>query len=1292
MLMAGTNNISPKLGVGRQVTTVPAFEKQYSTLLETVRVKYPNALIVVHDLFPRFDSGRWQYELSHTDMATRTLQFNQVLQDLCTDCDKVCFSSSHAESLADIRRYIAKDGLHLTRDGKQLLQRTTVQVCRSSFSHVSEPDTCHPYCPSCPSPSSVCKHPYHMLSNVSLKEHSVHEFTSSIHFRDLNKRAAHYYGEHPYGYGCLIHSASPMWGNPLIQSIADEIKGILPNVMFNSVLVNYYENGYKSIPFHSDNEAEIVEGSTIISVSYGATRRFQFRRLRKVGNDYRWVDLTPGNIVVMSRASQNIWQHSVPKELQVTEPRINLTFRLIEPAGVLSTAVQRPAVLKPSPLTVDTVLATCASDSEMVADHFQAVVEDAVLTTTSLDCTNVDADIVSDNVVSEYVVSDNVVVDNVVVDNVVVDNVVVDNVVVDNVVVDNVVVDNVVVDKVVVDNVVVSDGVCDGNDVRKDVVGHAVVNNAAVPAGKAPAKNVRVGMDVVTARVLVSHVLHSAIKVLAAEVFLPSTDVVGDSVFVGDSVVGDHVVGDFVVGDRVVGGSVVSDHVVGGSVVGDHVVGDSVDGDRVVVGDSVDGDRVVVGDSVDADHDVVGGSVVGDHVVGDSVVGDHVVGDSVVGDHVVGGFVVGDNVVGDFVVGDNVVGDFVVGDNVGDAAVVAGAVLNVHCAPSRCNTLSGGGSSDLHDSKLRAIREAELLDKRNAEKLRRDSLTAEQKALALAEHKEYKKLRRDSLTAEQKALALAERIKSEKLRSDSLTAEQKALAVAEHKKSEKLRRDSLTAEQKALALAEHKKSEKLRRDSLTAEQKALALAEHKKSEKLRRDSLTAEQKALALAERKQSEKLRRDALTEAQKADKRSRNKDAAKKRRMEMKKLKASQSSAAFPAGFTPDPQIINPTSSLIRDVSSGCTIGISADAVPSPPSSRSTCTDTIDHSYLADISEPILVRNELPNACLPNAAVNPFLTIATVSLPRPKLCPSFQSFTYNCPCKKYRSNCELELRAHFKACPQVLTSVTHNEPKITSKINPGIIPTPDTNEAKNEAKKIKQREASKRYREKKKREKLQSESVNEKLKNTHFLDNAPPPLIAASTVVSRPEVSDQPTRTADIVSGTVPTSNLLPAFVSPILALPQATQDKLISDFHKESSQYPEFPCDTCKRTCFWHDVHLVSSADTVIDTVASSVAPPPKYMCKRCKSYLKKDAMCPLDEKNNLKVGHMPPHLNLNHTEARLCSQRYIFCKIFNLPPGGQLSVQGKCTNVPVDPSEVMIMEINPNFSIYVEGQQT
>ena len=79
MLMAGTNNISPKLGVGRQVTTVPAFKKQYFTLLETVRVKYPNAHIIVHDLFPRFDSGRWQYELSHTDMAKNTFKVMRML-------------------------------------------------------------------------------------------------------------------------------------------------------------------------------------------------------------------------------------------------------------------------------------------------------------------------------------------------------------------------------------------------------------------------------------------------------------------------------------------------------------------------------------------------------------------------------------------------------------------------------------------------------------------------------------------------------------------------------------------------------------------------------------------------------------------------------------------------------------------------------------------------------------------------------------------------------------------------------------------------------------------------------------------------------------------------------------------------------------------------------------------------------------------------------------------------------------------------------------------------------------
>ena len=1086
LLLAGTNNISPKLGAVHSVTTITAFRKQYSTLLDTVRVKFPNALVIVHDIFPRFDTCRWQYMLSHNDMAARTLRFNQVLQDLCTDRDKVCFASSHSESLADIRRYIAKDGLHLAKEGKRLLQHNTVQVCRSYFGPVCDTNNFYPYCPECTLSSSVCTHPYHVLSNVPLKEHTVEEFTSSMNFIDLNKREAHYYGEHPYPYGSVSHDANPLWHNPLIQSIADEIRGILPNLNFNSVLVNFYENGLKSIPFHSDNEAEIVEGSTIISISYGADRRFEFKTLQRFGNKQCWITLTPGNIVLMSRASQNVWKHSVPRDPQVTEPRVNLTFRLIKPAGVLPAAVI-PDVLSPSTPSVPL-----------------EVPEDLV------------SDVTVESVPAECVCPDSINAETVL--------------------------------ELDVPTVPTLSNVC----------------SVPVQPTLTPALT-KISVNTATLSTTSYTLTHCNIP-LSTE--LPSTVSAEDIV----PCVG-------VCNDTPVGVASTVDNIVVQVECPVGVTEDTVPLLRVETV-RIEPEQALSEASVEQLLMVSRSGLIRPRLL--KVVNPTSSGSTVV------------------------------------------SMLPKHCSPPKfkhtcqytysfknelqrnqlkvsCNSshrglpLRGGGSAEQGrsqslpltqkvpcqtDSKFN-MREAELLEKRNAEKLR-------------------KKLRRENMTTEQKEVHLAER-----------------------KKVDKLRRDKMDADEKEVHLAERKKVEKLRRDNMPADQKA----------------------ALQIRKKEEQRRFRKNFL------------------------RVSKSANLPAFPTVFTSSPDINSPPSSILSSIDTNCSIS-SGDASLPPFFPDSSCTYTPDHSYLADISESILIPNELPVKSPSNDYVNQFLTTALVPLPSPVLYTSLTTFTYNCPCGMYRSNCELELSAHSEVCPH-FDLLDKGQSKMHCNKNNGVPLTSDQHEAK----KAKQREASKRYREKKKKEKLQSESVNEKLKNKNSINNAPPPLIAASAVVL-PGMSDLPP--ADVVSGIGPTSNLLPVpnFVSPILALPQSTQDKLISDFHKESSQYPEFPCDTCKRTCFWHDVHLVSSTDTVIETEASSVAPPPKYMCKRCKSYLKKDAMCPLDEKNNLKVGHMPPHLNLNHTEARLCSQRYIFCKIFNLPPGGQLSVQGKCTNVPVDPSEVCL----------------
>jgi len=37
--------------------------------------------------------------------------------------------------------------------------------------------------------------------------------------------------------------------------------------------------------------------------------------------------LTCGSLIVMDGKTQNYWKHSIPKEMKILTPRINLTFR-----------------------------------------------------------------------------------------------------------------------------------------------------------------------------------------------------------------------------------------------------------------------------------------------------------------------------------------------------------------------------------------------------------------------------------------------------------------------------------------------------------------------------------------------------------------------------------------------------------------------------------------------------------------------------------------------------------------------------------------------------------------------------------------------------------------------------------------------------------------------------------------------------------------------------------------------------------------------------------------------------
>lgn len=94
---------------------------------------------------------------------------------------------------------------------------------------------------------------------------------------------------------------------------------------FNAVLCNLYRNGVDYVGWHSDDETN-MDQSCIASVTFGAQRSFKFRH--NSTKEQVSVELKHGDLLLM-RFCQKEWQHTLPKRLQVNEPRINLTFRRI---------------------------------------------------------------------------------------------------------------------------------------------------------------------------------------------------------------------------------------------------------------------------------------------------------------------------------------------------------------------------------------------------------------------------------------------------------------------------------------------------------------------------------------------------------------------------------------------------------------------------------------------------------------------------------------------------------------------------------------------------------------------------------------------------------------------------------------------------------------------------------------------------------------------------------------------------------------------------------------------------
>jgi alkylated DNA repair dioxygenase AlkB len=108
-----------------------------------------------------------------------------------------------------------------------------------------------------------------------------------------------------------------------LKAVCEQFAG----TTFNSTLANLYRNGNDKMSWHSDDEPELGIEPCIASLSLGATRRFKFRH--RTTKEAVECSLPSGSLIVMSGLCQKMWEHEVPRETRVTEPRINLTFRAV---------------------------------------------------------------------------------------------------------------------------------------------------------------------------------------------------------------------------------------------------------------------------------------------------------------------------------------------------------------------------------------------------------------------------------------------------------------------------------------------------------------------------------------------------------------------------------------------------------------------------------------------------------------------------------------------------------------------------------------------------------------------------------------------------------------------------------------------------------------------------------------------------------------------------------------------------------------------------------------------------
>ena len=124
-----------------------------------------------------------------------------------------------------------------------------------------------------------------------------------------------------------------------VQNIVEDmVQKILPNNIkkpkYNSILINYYENGNQIIPPHQDSKESFGEYPVISLLSIGNTRKLLLERTlkNKLKRDKDKKDmnkvfnLDDNSLFIMAGNSQKYWCHSILKD-DTKKSRYSLSIR-----------------------------------------------------------------------------------------------------------------------------------------------------------------------------------------------------------------------------------------------------------------------------------------------------------------------------------------------------------------------------------------------------------------------------------------------------------------------------------------------------------------------------------------------------------------------------------------------------------------------------------------------------------------------------------------------------------------------------------------------------------------------------------------------------------------------------------------------------------------------------------------------------------------------------------------------------------------------------------------------------